>query len=131
MERAYKAKLIYDELDGFDALEKDRFYGSEDTFHFICKHLAAKIITDEGRDVCIEIDVDGGTIDVLDMGESTEPARAVELETAYSPQTAREKYEQYAEGSELIEDVHVIPIGDAPTDLDELEAYLRSEIPAV
>lgn len=130
--RSHKAKLVFDELDGFDSLERDIFYGSEGKKHYISKLLAAKLISDAGRDVAVELELDdGSTIDVLDLGESTEHARAIELETAYTPQTAREKYEQYAEGSDLIGDVHVLPIAEAPNDLDALESWLRERIPAV
>lgn len=130
--RKHKAALVFDELPhGFDSLERSRFYGSEGKKHYLCKHLAAKIINDAGRDVCIEVDIGQGTVDVLDMADSTEHARAIELETAYSPQVVEEKREAYVESSELVGDVHVIPIGDAPNDLDALEDYLREYIPAV
>jgi hypothetical protein len=129
---SHKAKLVFDELGGFDSLERDIFYGSEGKKHYISKLLAAKLISDAGRDVAVELELDdGSTIDVLDLGESEECARAIELETAFSPQTAREKYERYAEDSELIGDVHVLPISEAPNDLDKLESWLKDQIPAV
>ena len=131
MDRSYKAKLVFEELDGFDQLESNRFHSGEKLKHHICKCMAAYLINDAGRDVAIECETENGEIDVLDLGESDEPARAIELETSYTPQVAREKYEQYAEPSELIEDVHTLPIAEAPDDLEELEEWLRERIPGV
>lgn len=127
--RAHKAKLIFDELDGFDQLEKSRYHSGEDLKHHICKCMAAYLINKAGRDVAIECETPNGEIDVLDLGESEEPARAIELETSCSPQKKREKLEQYQ--SPLIAYVLTIDISDAPDDLEDLESWLQEQLPAV
>lgn len=129
MERAYKAKLVFEELDGFDQFESQRFHSAEGPKHYLLKHYTAYLINQAGREVGLEVETDDGEIDILDLGESDEGALAIEIETAYSPQKAEEKREQYT--SELIRDVKVLPARDAPDDLEAMEAWIRSRIPGV
>jgi len=129
MNPKYKTKLVFEELDGFDAFETDRFHGGEDYNHHMVKCAAAYLINDAGRDVALECDVDGGEVDVLDLGESDQQATAIEIETAYSPQKERDKLEQYR--SDLIGEVIVVPAREAPDELDALNDWLRKRLPGV
>ncbi len=131
MDKENKLRLVYRELDGFDDFGPDLLHSAEGPKHLTCKLLSAYLIQDAGRDVAIEKELESGEVDVLDLGDSDEPARVIELETSCSPQKKREKMEQYAGNSELIGDVHTLPIKEAPDDLNDLLEWLRERIPAV
>jgi len=125
--KEHKLKLVYRELDGFGQFESQRFHSAEGPKHYLLKHYTAYLINQAGREVGLEVQTDDGEIDILDLGESDEGALAIEVETAYSPQKVEEKREQYT--SELIRDVIVLPAREAPTEFDELEAWIRDRIP--
>jgi len=127
MDRQNKLRLVYQELDGFEQFESQRFHSAEGPKHYLLKHYTAYLINQAGREVGLEVETDDGEIDILDLGESDEGALAIEIETAYSPQKAEEKREQYT--SELIRDVKTLPARDAPDDLEDMEAWIREQIP--
>jgi len=127
MDKQNKLRLVFQELDGFDQFESQRFHSAEGPKHYLLKHYTAYLINQAGREVGLEVETDDGEIDILDLGESDEGALAIEIETAYSPQKAEEKREQYT--SDLIRDVKVLPARDAPDDLEDMEAWIREQVP--
>lgn len=129
MDRSYKARLIFEELDGFDQFDRQRFHSAEGFRHHQVKNAIAYLINQAGRDVGLEVETPDGEIDILDAGRSDEGALAIEVQTDCTPQERKDKAQQYT--SELIRDVVVIDPTEAPDDLTELESWIRERIPGV
>jgi len=116
------------EEEGWSLKDRDiSIHNSDETpRHLTLKAMVALKLTRMGRPWECEAEFPGkGVIDVLAWGSGGK-ATAYEVETAYSPQKARDKADQYAGGE--IRDVIVIPVQEAPETpgemLDWLDQYV-------
>lgn len=110
-------------LDGSDI----SIHSSDETpRHLTLKTMAALKLQRMGRAWECEVEMgDKGVVDILAWGSGGK-ATVYEMETAYSPERAREKADQYAGG--MVRDVIVIPVKEAPESPGDMLEWLDGYI---
>jgi hypothetical protein len=102
--------------------------GSETAKHLTIKALVGHILSERDLRWTMEaVHEDRGEVDVLCHGHPDGAPFAVEVEANVDREVVRDKLERYVHDTPLRE-MFVLPVDDAPNDIDDLRDWIESRI---
>jgi len=103
--------------------------GSETVRHFVCKSLVVHYLRQQGLSVTTEAaHGDRGQVDILCHGPDDGAPFAVEVETAPTAETIKDKLDRYVDGSPLRE-MFVLNVNEMPEHTLDAYAWVSSQLP--
>ena len=102
--------------------------GSETIIHLASKAAAFRILAQEGYAVSSEVECPDGEVDILAFGHPERLTYAVELEHSFTEQNIKSKLNRYVHSNDVVDDMLAVNINEAPTDILELEEWMREEL---
>lgn len=118
---------------GFDAdPDTVRIAKSETELHVAARFIGALVLQRAGRSWDVEVRVNefGDRVDLLDFGREDDDPIAVEFESSPTRETVIEKKRRYCDRGPC-QEVLVLDLRDAPSDVDELAEWVRESLAGV
>jgi len=115
---------------GFDVNSTPTFAfndGSETPKHAVSKLFTAMCVQSSHWDTDIEVSCERGGVDVIAYAEDR-LNYAIELENNPKPQVRETKLAKYVYSNNVIDDLILVDITDAPTEMNQLMEFLRGQL---